>query len=1212
MSADSSLIELLGHAALKGAAVLGIALLLGLLLRRAAAARRYAVWITAVMMLGILPLALLVLPAWRVLPHSQAGTTLPVEQPMAEVAMADVPLPAPLADPASTQEEASPPAALPAVVVSARAAPPTFHLTWDVLIAWLPAVWLAITGLILLRLVWSAWCLHRLEKTLAPGTVDLLGEVACEIGLRHAPRLFIGAENAVPMVWGVWRPRLLLPRGFEAWSPEKLRGVLLHELAHLKRRDPLALWAAQWVKALHWFNPLAWLTLRQLRADQERACDDTVLRHGMRPSDYAQHLLDLSRHARLAPGLALCALTITRCAPVEARVKAILDPRRSREGLTARWLLGLSGFALLTTLPVAMLHGIEGPKPRGRILDRNGIVLAESTPEKPRHYPLKTLASQVLGLMKFTNNKVPQPEGWSGIEKQQDGTLRAGKDISLTLDVRVQALAARAMTDAGHSRGAVVVLDPRTGAILALVSRPSVDRNRYSPVFNQLEWAVYDRDENRPLWDRCVNMLVPPSGAYTPLTALVAISAGVADKTFDCRPATTSHTSKFECLKIRAGGTGHGVIGLEGGLQHSCRHYWCQAGMAAGLGAFGKIGQKIGFGESYGVLEVESPGTLPVVDKTGTLPTQEWWEKRRKGNAAWSETDTASLAEGFGYARVSVLQMAVLAATVANTGHVPQPALIHGGAPAWRADLVKEGLPKAQIQRVREGMRLAVNSDDGAGRSARSEKAQIAGSVGVLKMDGEQQEWFVGFAPYDTPRLAFAIYSETGNHGRAGAASVAKRLVEDVLALPEDGSGEVLPMEDKADRAEIRRKLEELTVRADEIARAVTRAQKATGADLVIKSRVIDEKKLSVQGEAANLSQALQFRDKLMAEVGTSYGGWGWKSPVPQPAAGGVGRSVRFHILGAAQTSASASGVNAATKGAAGQSQTSWKMLKELGELRFKIKVLEKEQPLNEAVINELKKSEQDLAARWHASQVPPKAVPANRMSSGNIKNWKAVQKEGVLADLPKEAIAHVAKAEPVETRVSPDIVRFWFSVPREEAQRWLMASLSEKAEVLQSKMLSWPDGQEPFYRIYFMAGHCTIHLHSLDGKTVCVQITKHKRPVLIAPDEATPPRPKTAAPRELDGVVSAETAASLEALRLTGSDPALEQLFIEARLLPPTLLIPEHIPSRARQGNPFIKRQKIEIPMREVIVPTRLSRHLPSEGKRFQQSLLVTLPEGP
>jgi hypothetical protein len=147
-------------------------------------------------------------------------------------------------------------------------------------------------------------------------------------------------------------------------------------------------------------------------------------------------LLDLSRHTRIAPGLALCALTITRCAPVEARVKAILDPKRRREGLTPRWLLGLAGFALFTTLPVAMLHAIEGAKLRGRILDRNGVVLAKSTPEKTRHYPLKTLAAHVLGYTGKSDAGDPTPQGRSGVEKQNDAVLRSGQDVALTFDMR--------------------------------------------------------------------------------------------------------------------------------------------------------------------------------------------------------------------------------------------------------------------------------------------------------------------------------------------------------------------------------------------------------------------------------------------------------------------------------------------------------------------------------------------------------------------------------------------------------------------------------------------------------------------------------------------------------------------------------------------------------------------------------------------------------
>ncbi|OYW70022.1 MAG: hypothetical protein B7Z21_00285, partial [Verrucomicrobiales bacterium 32-60-5] len=376
----STLFDLLSHTTLKGAAVLLVALLLGLALRRTAAARRYALWITAIATLAVLPLAMWALPAWHVLPQTNAALEWPAMEPEPVIASAAPVLP-------SEDLPVTAPAASPVMPASSQiVTPPSFswNISWQDVVGTLPVVWMLIAGLLLLRLGRSAWRLHRLEDSLRPGECALLIQAAHELGLRRMPLLLIGPSDSVPMVWGVLKPRLLLPQGFETWSPEKQRGVLLHELAHLKRGDPLALWAAQWVKALHWFNPLVWLTFRQLRADQERACDDAVLRHGVRASDYAQSLLDLSRHNRLAPGLSLCALTITRCAPVEARVKAILDPTRRREGLTLRWLAGLSACALLITLPMAMLHAIEGPPLRGRILDRNGVVLAESTKEKMR------------------------------------------------------------------------------------------------------------------------------------------------------------------------------------------------------------------------------------------------------------------------------------------------------------------------------------------------------------------------------------------------------------------------------------------------------------------------------------------------------------------------------------------------------------------------------------------------------------------------------------------------------------------------------------------------------------------------------------------------------------------------------------------------------------------------------------------------------------
>lgn len=343
--------DLLAHLALKGAVVLVVALAAGMLLRHVAAARRYALWIAALTALALLPLAMWLLPAWRVLPGV-------VETPALETEPALM-----LNDASAPVSEDVPPNTIKTVSRPVWAAKPSEPLfSWPDLARQLPVLWLVVAGLLAARLLWGSWRLRRLERSLRPGNEEMVGLIARDMDLKKTPRVLIGRPDAVPMVWGLWRPRLLLPAGFESWPRAKRRAVLLHELAHLKRGDPLALWAAQWVKALHWFNPLAWVTLRQLRLDQERACDDAALRHGVRASEYAQHLLDLSRHTRLAPGVALCALTITRCSPVEKRVRAILDAKQERGSISRHWLLGLAGLALLTTLPVAMLRAQEAEK----------------------------------------------------------------------------------------------------------------------------------------------------------------------------------------------------------------------------------------------------------------------------------------------------------------------------------------------------------------------------------------------------------------------------------------------------------------------------------------------------------------------------------------------------------------------------------------------------------------------------------------------------------------------------------------------------------------------------------------------------------------------------------------------------------------------------------------------------------------------------------
>lgn len=1152
------LLDLLSHTAMKGAAVLLVALLLGLILRKTAASRRYAIWITAIAALAVLPLAMWALPAWRVLPKASAGQEWPAFEPEVRtesegaIVMATgnrVPSPA-------AQTELQEPGPV--------AAPPSFswEISWHDVVSKLPLAWMLIAGGFLLRLGLSAWRLHRLEATLTPGESAVVGQTARELGLKRMPRLFTGPHDAVPMVWGVLRPRLLLPQGFESWSGEKQRGVLLHELAHLKRGDPLALWVAQWVKALHWFNPLAWLTLRQLRADQERACDDTVLRHGLRASDYAQSLLDLSRHNRLAPGLSLCALTITRCAPVEARVKAILDPARRRDGLTLRWLAGLVGGALLITLPVAMLHAIEGAKLRGRILDRNGVVLAESTKEKVRVYPLKTLAAHILGYVRKSDLDGSVHEGHAAMEKLQEETLKAGKDVTLALDARIQALTLQAMKDNGVTRGAAVVLDPRTGEILASVSLPSFDPNAFVPSVSFENWARYLNDKNVPLMDRTQVGFYQPDAALTPLTGLAAIYAGVGDQSFTCKAPVKSSQAVYSCWRLREGKPGHGALSLGTGMEQGCWFYWFQLGMATGFPKVSEVGTRLGFGSSHGLMEEA---------QEGVWPTQEWWENHRRGREAWPESNTADLAMGQGYVKTTPMQMAVLAATLANSGMAPQPRFIAAGSVTKLADFHFDGAQAAQMQELREGMRLVVNGAAGTGQSARSEKVMIAGKNAMIQnwhrinQNPERtHSWFIGFAPFDKPTLAFAILKQGSKSENDDASPIAKRIVEETLALPADGSGAVQPVEE--DLSEVQLAQAQFDAKADAVKATIAGLKPEETTGFPLDEIRVRNGQILIRGAATGMIQALQFRDKVRALQ------WAdsleWNFPVPQTLTDG--KRVGFVMLGTliwkGKTATPLEEVQAALKTLNDHLAYGWGELRKaagLAELpggtsarhaeagdpaihfylvrknvgkwlraslgaEADIRWLDKNtnkaqhypakngyhvevQPMSSPNLFKVTVRQQKKTA---ASPAPTETAPPAK-SAGQAQTrqradseivmkpelanqWSALKRVGLLADLPAEALPFDT-GESEERRVKSRL-QFRFDVSREAGHRWLLASVYMSKNVDEAS-LKWPEPPEAFHRTYAMAGHCTITVHSSDGKHLHIIVSQQKPSILIAPD---------------------------------------------------------------------------------------------------------------
>ncbi len=199
-------------------------------------------------------------------------------------------------------------------------------------------VWAAGAAGLLARLAVVLLALVRLRRQSQPvsggGVFTLLMRTARELGVRRPIRLVVARDRTIPMVWGIFRPTLLLPEAFLDWPTERLRLVLAHEASHVRRGDAFVDLAAQVACSLYWMNPLAWFALSRLRLEREQACDDLVLELAARPSLYAETLLSVASgvgSSRLAPH---AALLMARPSQVEHRLQALLDETRNRARLS--------------------------------------------------------------------------------------------------------------------------------------------------------------------------------------------------------------------------------------------------------------------------------------------------------------------------------------------------------------------------------------------------------------------------------------------------------------------------------------------------------------------------------------------------------------------------------------------------------------------------------------------------------------------------------------------------------------------------------------------------------------------------------------------------------------------------------------------------------------------------------------------------------------
>jgi beta-lactamase regulating signal transducer with metallopeptidase domain len=259
----------------------------------------------------------------------------------------------------------------------------------------LAAVWLIGTLVLLAATLFAQLAAHRLTRRgvrpADPTARGRLAVLAYESRIRRPVRLVVSSALRVPATWGLGTSTIVLPARYGSWSARTLDRVLLHELAHIQRKDCWTLLLGEIARAVYWPNPLTWIAVRRQRFESERACDDRVLARGDVPSDYAEDLVGIARSLRAGVRAPRAALAMAGTAGVASRIRSILDPDRSRGrvgplGVLAATVLALAvPFSATGIVPVASAQerSIEVPRPPAPsdapvVPDAPGLVLASA------------------------------------------------------------------------------------------------------------------------------------------------------------------------------------------------------------------------------------------------------------------------------------------------------------------------------------------------------------------------------------------------------------------------------------------------------------------------------------------------------------------------------------------------------------------------------------------------------------------------------------------------------------------------------------------------------------------------------------------------------------------------------------------------------------------------------------------------------------------
>jgi penicillin-binding protein 2 len=371
-----------------------------------------------------------------------------------------------------------------------------------------------------------------------------------------------------------------------------------------------------------------------------------------------------------------------------------------------------------------------------------------------------------------------------------------GRDVSLTIDIELEAAIERAMR--GQLAGAVVIVDVRTGRLLAALSKPSFDPNIVSG--GQGIAAAVDSfrrllaDPLKPTLDKTVSAAYPPGSTYKPFTALAGLSDGLIDPNteVDCRGGYEYGKRYFRCTGV------HRRVNLQEAITQSCNTYFYDLGSKISIDRLAAIGLDYGFGIKTGI------GVNP--EARGRMPTRAWYTRRYK--EAFRGGFTLLSAIGQGASTVTVLQLTLAYAALANGGTLYQPQLVRS-IETSDGTVVQEFPPRVRrmvavdaehLNMVKRGLEGVVHDKDGTAYKERIEGIDMSGKTGTAQVThvtprgadpgkvwyfNRDHAWFAGFAPSKSPEIAIVAIIEHGGGGGKYAVPVAMRVVRDWQKLKE-------------------------------------------------------------------------------------------------------------------------------------------------------------------------------------------------------------------------------------------------------------------------------------------------------------------------------------------------------------------------------------------------------------------------------------------